>query len=177
MYGYIRPDKSELRVREYELFRAAYCGLCETLRERCGLASRLLVNYDMTFMAMVLFDGRGESLPRRCPVHPLRKRLCVCANDALSAAADYSVILSWWKLRDNAKDETGAASLASVSASLALKKAYEKAAAARPGRLFLYSVSPFSRHQRKNRAAAHSEKTVIRPSPRRSACSSQTPVS
>ena len=132
MYGYVRPDKSELRVREYELFRAAYCGLCETLRERCGLLSRLLVNYDMTFMAMVLFRGDAETQPRRCPVHPLRKRKCVCGSRALSAAADYSVILSWWKLRDDAKDEKALRSLLSVSGSLAMKSAYEKAAAARP---------------------------------------------
>ena len=132
MYGYVRPDKRELKVREYELFRAAYCGLCETLRERYGLISRLLVNYDMTFLAMVLFQGKTDTEVRRCPVHPLGKRWCVCDSDALSAAADYSVILSWWKLRDNAADEDALQSLLSVSGSLALKKAYQKAAAARP---------------------------------------------
>ena len=132
MYGYVRPDKRELRVREYELFRAAYCGLCETLRERYGLVSRLLVNYDMTFLAMVLFQDKTETEQRRCPVHPMRKRPCVCGGEALSAAADLSVILSWWKLRDNAADEEALRSLLSVSGALALKKAYEKAAAARP---------------------------------------------
>ena len=49
MYGYVRPDKGELRVREYELFRAVYCGLCQALRERYGFLSRFAVNYDMTF--------------------------------------------------------------------------------------------------------------------------------
>ena len=31
MFGYIRPQKGQLRVWEYELFRAAYCGLCAAL--------------------------------------------------------------------------------------------------------------------------------------------------
>ncbi len=132
MYGYVRPEKRELRVREYELFRAAYCGLCETLNQRYGSISRLLVNYDMTFMAMVLFQGKTDTEQRRCPVHPMRKRACVCGSEALSAAADFSVILSWWKLRDNAADEKAMASLLSVSGSLAMKNAYRKAAAARP---------------------------------------------
>lgn len=59
MYGYIRPDRGELKVREYQQFRAAYCGLCEALRRRCGLLSRFVVNYDLTFLAMALSKGMG----------------------------------------------------------------------------------------------------------------------
>ena len=50
MYGYVRPVKGELKIREYEYFRAAYCGLCEALKRRCGLLARFVVNYDLTFM-------------------------------------------------------------------------------------------------------------------------------
>ena len=72
MYGYVRPDKGELRVREYELFRAVYCGLCQALRERYGFLSRFAVNYDMTFMALVLLSENARAKQLRCPVHPLR---------------------------------------------------------------------------------------------------------
>lgn len=86
MYGYIRPDRGELKVREYQQFRAAYCGLCEALRRRCGLLSRFVVNYDLTFLAMALSQGEGRLEERRCPAHPLRKRPCVCGDEALGVA-------------------------------------------------------------------------------------------
>lgn len=132
MYGYIRPDKGELRVREFQQFRSVYCGLCETLRDRYGVISRFAVNYDMAFLAMVLLSEDSVSQLRRCPIHPLSKRSCVLGCEAMEAAADYSVILGWWKLRDNARDEKALKSLASASGSLAFKRAYEKAAVFRP---------------------------------------------
>lgn len=132
MYGYVRPDKGELRVREYELFRAVYCGLCQTLRERYGVLSRFAVNYDMTFMALVLLSSGAVAHQVRCPMHPLRKRPVVRDSRALEAAADYSVILAWWKLRDNVRDEKALKALLADAGAAAMKKAYEKAAAFRP---------------------------------------------
>ena len=131
MYGYVRPHKAELRVRDYELFRAAYCGLCEALRARYGAVSRFVVNYDLTFLAMVLSD-ETKTESRRCPVHPLRKRDCVCGNEALNKAADCSVILAWWKLKDNVRDESLPKAILYDSGAAVFKKAYEKAAEAQP---------------------------------------------
>lgn len=132
MYGYVRPDKGELRVREYELFRAVYCGLCQALRERYGFLSRFAVNYDMTFMALVLLSENARAKQLRCPVHPLRKRPVVHDSQALDAAADYSVILAWCKLRDNVRDEKAMKALLADAGAAAMKRAYDKAAAARP---------------------------------------------
>ena len=33
MFGYVRPFKSELLVREYDQYKAAYCQLCRALKE------------------------------------------------------------------------------------------------------------------------------------------------
>ena len=133
MYGYIRPDRGELRGREYELFRAEYCGLCQTLRERCGPAARFVVNYDLTFLAMVLSEDKPKTRSMRCPAHPLQKRTVMCADNALETAADYSVILTWWKLADAAEDERGAAAAAAMAGKGAFTAAYRKAAMRRPG--------------------------------------------
>ncbi len=126
MYGYVRPDRGMLPVREYQQFRAAYCGLCETLRRRYGPVARFAVNYDFTFMAMVLSRG-GCSRWRRCPAHPLKKRPCACASPAMDAAADYTVILAWWKLKDSLQDESFFASLPSRAALLLLRRAFRRA--------------------------------------------------
>lgn len=131
MYGYVRPDKANLRVRDYELFRAAYCGLCEALKVRYGPAARFVVNYDLTFLAMVLCD-RTETRMLRCPVHPMNKRPCVVENKALNTAADYSVILAWWKLKDNTEDEAFPKSAVYGTGAAAFKRAFRKAAAAQP---------------------------------------------
>lgn len=132
MYGYIRPEKGELKVREYEQFRAVYCGLCEALKRRCGFLARFVVNYDLTFMAMLLSDSDGCLRRRRCPAHPFRKRVCLCGAGSLDAAADYSVILAWWKLRDDVQDKSFIKGVVYRLTSRLLRPAYRKAAKARP---------------------------------------------
>lgn len=133
MYGYIRPVKGELKVREYESFRGVYCGLCHGLRRRYGPACRFLVNYDFTFLAMLLAEPGPETVcARRCPYHPLRKTPCAAAGSAQEAAADYTVILAWWKLRDGVADKGFWGAMGCRAACRALKGAYRKAAARRP---------------------------------------------
>ena len=36
MFGYVRPVRDELKCRDFDLYRAAYCGLCRCMKERCG---------------------------------------------------------------------------------------------------------------------------------------------
>ena len=104
MFGYVRPSDDRLTPADRETFRAAYCGLCHALGARYGLVGRMILNYDLTFLAMVLSDGAGEDCMRRCAVHPLRKRCCTAGDPALDAAADMSVILTYWQLRDGVAD-------------------------------------------------------------------------
>lgn len=54
MFGYVLPSRDRLDERERERFRAVYCGLCHTLRERYGFAASLLLNYDFTLLALSL---------------------------------------------------------------------------------------------------------------------------
>ena len=133
MYGYVRPEKGEMKMREYEQFRGVYCALCHELRRRYGWMFRFAVNYDLTFLAMLLAGQEGpEICSRRCPYHPLRKTQCPASFPALGAAADYTVILAWHKLRDGEHDggffaRTGCRALRAF-----MTRAYKKAAALRP---------------------------------------------
>lgn len=135
MYGYVRPVKAELKVREYEQFRGAYCGLCHTLKRRYGFPLRFAVNYDLTFLAMLL-AGSGDgakACPKRCPYHPLRIAECPAPYPAMDAAADHTVILAYHKMLDGARDRGFFGAAACRAAALFLRPAYKKAAAARPG--------------------------------------------
>ena len=57
MFGFIRPLKSELKVREWERFQSVYCGLCHSIRSRYGSAQAMLLSYDCTYLALVLGAG------------------------------------------------------------------------------------------------------------------------
>ena len=87
MFGYVRPSDRRLTEEERETFRAAYCGLCHALGASYGPAGRMILNYDLTFLAMVLSEG-GGTCEKRCAVHPFRKRRCACGD----AAMDLSLI-------------------------------------------------------------------------------------
>ena len=105
MYGYVRPVKGELRVKEYEAFRSVYCGLCHSLGRGCGFAARFVVNYELTLLTMLLSESAEPGTTcRRCIASPFRRRRCLADDPALGLAADYSVILARWKLRDTVAD-------------------------------------------------------------------------
>ena len=53
MFGYVVVDKTALRIREYDYYRATYCGLCHAMGKCTGCASRLTLSYDVTFLALV----------------------------------------------------------------------------------------------------------------------------
>lgn len=133
MYGYVRPVKGELKVSELERYRSVYCGLCHELARRYGFLSRFLVNYDFTFLAMLLSGVQTpEMCSRRCPVHPLRPVQCLCPTDSLSAAADMTVVLGWWKLADSAQDKRVPARWGYKLACSVLRRAYRRAAERQP---------------------------------------------
>lgn len=107
MFGYVRPCKAELKVRELALFQAAYCGLCHNLKKLGGLPARFAVNYDFTVLAMLLGDAPAEDniCRRRCIASPLKKRSCCKHEGAAGEAAELSLVLFWWKLEDSIRDD------------------------------------------------------------------------
>lgn len=107
MFGYVRTLSPELRVREAEFYRGIYCGLCRSMGRCTGCLSRLTLSYDITFLAAVRMALSGEKYtlaPRRCAVHPLRKRIIMDDNDTLAYCAAASAVLYSEKLRDDRSD-------------------------------------------------------------------------
>ena len=129
MYGYVRPERGELKLREYDVFRGVYCGLCHTLKRRYGPIMRFAVNYDLTFLAMLLAGPEPvRTCPRRCPYHPMRQASCPERSESMDAAADYTVILAYWKLRDGAEDKSFVPAAGYRILTALMKGAYKKAA-------------------------------------------------
>ena len=134
MFGYVRPLRPELKCKDFDLYRASYCGLCRCLRRRYGLIAPLLLNFDFTFLTLALWspEERPSYCRGRCHANPLVKKQMCPDSPALELAADESVILAWWKLRDAVSDEGFFQGLPARVACLALRGAYKKSARRRP---------------------------------------------
>lgn len=132
MFGYVRPYRDELKVREQRDYEALYCGLCQALGRRHGFLARMFLNYDFTFLAMLL-DGDKPVMERHpCPARLwCRKKSCAMAGGA-DAAADAGTILTYWKLRDTVADGTFWKRMGARLLSLLLRRSYRRAAASRP---------------------------------------------
>lgn len=65
MFGFIRPVKSELKVKEADRFQQVYCGLCHAIRARYGRFYTMFLSYDMTFYALVVGSGEVSDSPGR----------------------------------------------------------------------------------------------------------------
>jgi len=133
VFGYVRPSPARLTEEDKARFGAAYCGLCRVLGERYGQAARFILNYDFTFLAILLWPAQEEDqvLRRGCIAHPLGKRSFYPDNAALELAADESVILAWWQIQD-ALSDPGKGKGKYRAASLTLKNAYRRAREQRP---------------------------------------------
>lgn len=132
MFGYVLPSARQLTAQEQQRFESAYCGLCHTLGRRYGTAGRMILNYDLTFLAILLSEGEETDCTRRCIAHPIRGRLCSCGSSAFDLAADISVILTWWQLRDGIADHGFWGGLKYRAAAALLHRAYKKARLLRP---------------------------------------------
>lgn len=132
MFGYVLPRKDLLSAQAQKRYRAAYCGLCRSLKEHYGFRARFLVNYDMTFLCFVLTDGKRETVRCSCPARPFCKRDCLADGGELTFAADLTVLLSVWKLRDAARDGSFFRALAAKAAQRLYRRAYRKAQQRQP---------------------------------------------
>lgn len=128
MFGYIMPDKPELKIKEYEVFRGYYCGLCKSMGRSFGMLSRFALNYDSVFLGLLLASVHNEELVLKkesCIANPLKRKWIVKESRSVDFAADINVLLTYYKLRDNVRDE---GSWFSKLAQLAFHRGYKKSA-------------------------------------------------
>ena len=133
MFGYVRAIPEVLPEEEARRYEALYCGLCMTLGDRYGRTARFILNYDFLLLVLLLLPEEAEICScRTCPAKPWKKKSCRSESPALELAADESLILTWWKLKDALRDGSLPEKLAARFAMLFLKRHYQTAAARRP---------------------------------------------
>ena len=132
MFGYVSPLKCELKVKDLALYQAHYCGLCRTIAKRYGQLPRLTLNYDCSFLALLLcgLSGGQPCEQRRCAYKPLAGKKPVAPyTPGMEYAADVNILLAHSKLEDDWNDERRLDAFAGKSA---LKRAADKATRFRP---------------------------------------------
>ena len=108
MFGYVKINKPEMKVKEYEAYRGLYCSLCRSLGKNFGVLSRLTLSYDITFLLLVRLS-LGLTVPEfrkgRCPFSPSKKcNYCINGEEELRFSAAVSMMLFYYKIKDNIAD-------------------------------------------------------------------------
>lgn len=132
MFGYVEPDKPELKMREFDVFRGYYCSVCKTIGRSFGLLPRLSLSYDLAFLALLLDATEGGFIlgkQERCIAHPLKKRYIVRSNKYIEYASDMNVILTYYSLKDKWSDEKN---VLGGTGTVLLKRAFKKACKKHP---------------------------------------------
>ncbi len=107
MFGYININRNQLTEESKEAYQAYYCGLCQKLRNNFGAKGQMLLNYDMTFLIVLLtglYELESQKQEFTCPMHPTRKQTA-WLNEATEYAADMNLLLGYHNLEDDWKDD------------------------------------------------------------------------
>ena len=110
LFGYVRIEKAELKVKEFEMYKAVYCSLCKNLGRKYGILSRFTLSYDFTFLALLqlsLKDGCDQIKKGRCAFNPLKKCNYCKDSEAFDLPSAAAMIMLYYKLKDNLADEKG----------------------------------------------------------------------
>ena len=132
MFGYLVADPGLLTEEEAARYRACYCGLCRSIRERHGEAAGLSLTYDMTFLVLLLnslYEPEESAGEGKCLPHPVEARAWQ-RSEFTDYAADMNVALAYCKCLDDWEDD---GNLAALAESRLLRPAYERIRADWPG--------------------------------------------
>ncbi|MDO4572990.1 MAG: DUF5685 family protein [Clostridia bacterium] len=107
MFGYVIANRELMTPEQEARYRACYCGLCRALRRRRGSLSRLTLNYDMTFLVLLLgsmYEPEEESGEERCAIHPVHRHGW-SSSWVTDYAADMNLALAYLNCMDDWKDD------------------------------------------------------------------------
>lgn len=110
MFGYIRASKPEMRVKEFEMYKAVYCSLCKELGKSYGILARMTLSYDFTFFALLnmsLNDTPQCIIRKSCVFNPFKKCNYCSKTEDLELPSAAAMIMLYYKLKDNVADEKG----------------------------------------------------------------------
>lgn len=123
MFGYLVADTATLTEEQIKRYKACYCGLCRSLEKRHGQFSRLTLNYDVTFLVLLLSSlyEPGETVGQGTCLRHIKTPQDWINSEICDYAADMNVALAYLKCLDDWEDDGNAAALMEAKC---LKPAY-----------------------------------------------------
>ncbi len=124
MFGYVKPYKPQLKICEYEAYKAVYCRLCKTIKHNYGFAASMILSYDFAFFALLQCSFSEEN-------NEHQKSFCFddVNFDFIAGAA---LILIYGKLNNDIANAGFFKSIKKRIARLLLKRDYKKASISYP---------------------------------------------
>lgn len=108
MFGYLKPDKPYLYLKDETLYNALYCGICKSIKKTSGNASRFALSYDVALLSALTHNVCGVDVDikrKRCVAHPIKSRPIASVDEISKKLASLNIILARYKLRDDVLDE------------------------------------------------------------------------
>ncbi len=108
MFGYVKTDYPNLYVKDTILYKSMYCGLCKGIKEVAGHRARLTLNYDLTFLSVLLHNVMNNDVQiekQRCIIHPIKKVPMAKVDELTKTIGALNVILAYHKINDDVLDE------------------------------------------------------------------------
>lgn len=128
MFGYVKTDFPNMYVKDVTLYKAMYCGLCKSIGKVCGQRGRMVLNYDLTFLSVLLHNVMGNDVTiekQHCIIHHVRKRPIAVPDELSERIGALNVILARYKLNDDVHDD-GKGKLTRAFLAKAYRKAKKK---------------------------------------------------
>ncbi|MDR0949099.1 MAG: DUF5685 family protein, partial [Lachnospiraceae bacterium] len=107
MFGYVVANQAMLAKEETAVYASFYCGLCHELGKQYGWIGRMTLNYDLTFLLLLLtalYEPQEFQKTIRCAAHPF-KRKTIRTNEITTYIAQMNMILSYEKCADDWMDD------------------------------------------------------------------------
>ena len=107
MFGYISPDRPYLFIKDEELYKAIYCGLCKSIGKGCGQFARTALTYDMTFVSALVHNIRHEDVEIKkshCALHIIKRRPIAKVDETTVTLGMMNTVLAYYKLLDDKAD-------------------------------------------------------------------------
>ena len=133
MFGYVVPDKPNMFIKDFTLYRAFYCGLCKTIGKNCGQFMRMTTNYDMTFFNVFIHALTGTAVEisnEVCILNPVRKKSVVKPNPLMLSVMDANTILAHYKAVDDVADDKSAGK--KIADAMVIRRHFRKACKRNP---------------------------------------------
>lgn len=107
MFGYVTPDKPNMYIKDYTMYKAFYCGICKKTGKMYGQLMRFTTNYDITFINILLhniLEQKVEIINQTCILNPIKKKSIVVSNHLTEQVINLNVLLADFKLDDDIID-------------------------------------------------------------------------